>query len=90
MPEHVFGDSCLGNVDPEFKQFSMNPGSSPGGIIFAHSTDEFASILRNSGSSRLAVPAFPGPKQSESLAMPGDDGLRFNNDKSRAPLGPEP
>jgi hypothetical protein len=40
-------------------------------------------------SPRLAMPAFPGPKQSESLAMPGNDGIRFNNDESRAPLGPK-
>ena len=32
---------------------------------------------------------FPRPKQSESLAMPGDDGFRFDNDESRPPPGPE-
>jgi hypothetical protein len=90
MPEHVFGDSRLGNADSELEQLSMNRGSSPGGIIFAHGADEFANILGNPRSSRFAVLAFPGSKQSESLAMPGDDGLRFNNDKSRAPLGLEP
>ena len=67
----------------------MNSRGSPEGIIFAHGADEIANILGNPRSSRLAMPAFPGPKQSESLAMPGDDGLRFDNDKSRAPDGPE-
>jgi hypothetical protein len=35
------------------------------------------------------VSAFPGPKQAEALALPGDDRFRFDNDESRAPLGPE-
>jgi hypothetical protein len=35
------------------------------------------------------VPAFPGPKESKTFAMPGDDCFRFHEDKSRAPVGPD-
>ena len=86
MPDHVFGGRCLGNVDSEFEQFAVNSRGSPEGIIFAHRADELTNLLGNPG--RLTVPAFPGPKHTESLTMPGDDGFRFNNDKGRAPLWP--
>jgi hypothetical protein len=86
MSDHVLGDSCLGDIDSEFDQFAMNSGGSPEGIVFAHGADEITNILGNPGPSRFAMPAFPGPKQSESFAMPGDDGFRFNNDKGRAPM----
>jgi hypothetical protein len=67
----------------------MNSRGSPEGIIFAHGADKITDIFRNPLSPCLAVPAFPGPKQAESLAMPGNDGFRFNNDESRTPLGPD-
>ena len=66
----------------------MNSRGSPEGIIFAHCADELTHLFRNPRSSRLAVPAFPGPKQSECLAVPSDDSFRFNNDKGRTPLRP--
>jgi hypothetical protein len=62
---------------------------SPEGIIFAHGADEFTHIFRNPRSPRLAMPAFPSPKQAESFAMPSDDRFRFDEDESRAPLRPE-
>ena len=90
MSDHVFSDSCLRDSDSEFEQFAMNSRGSPEGIIFVHGADEITNIFRNPRSSCLAVPAFPGPKHAESLAMSGNDGFRFNNDESRAPLRPEP
>ena len=39
-------------------------------------------------SARLASRDFPGPKQSKCLPMPTDDGVGFDNDEGRAPLGP--
>ena len=89
MSDHVFSDSCLGDIDSEFEQFAMNSGGSPEGIIFAHGVDEITNILGNPGPSRFAMPAFPGPKQTESFAMPGEHSFGFNNDEGRAPLRPE-
>ena len=89
MSDHVFGDRCLGNVDSKLEQFTMNSRGSPEDIIFTNRADEITNLLGNPGSSRLTVPAFPGLKQSESLAMPSDDGFRFNNDESRSPHRPE-
>ena len=89
MPDHVFSDSCLRDIDSEFEQFAMNSRGSPEGIIFAHGADEITNILGNSRSSRFTMLAFPGPKQTESFTMPGDDCFRFNNDESRSPHRPE-
>jgi len=89
IPEHVLGDGCLRNMDSQLEQFAMNSRGSPEAIISAHRADKLTDILGNPGPSRLAAPAFPGPKQSESCAMPGDDCFRFNNDDCRAPLRPK-
>jgi hypothetical protein len=67
----------------------MNSGGSPEAIVLTHGADEITNVLRNPGPSRFSMPAFPGPKQSESLAVPGDDCFRFNNDEGRAHLRPE-
>jgi hypothetical protein len=41
------------------------------------------------GPSRLAMPAFPVPKQLKSHAIPGEHGFGFDNDESRVPLWPK-
>src|SRR5258705_7549732 len=38
---------------------------------------------------QLSKADLPGPKQAEASAMPGDHGLRFGDDESRAPTGPD-
>jgi hypothetical protein len=62
MPDHVLSNSRLGDTDSQFEQFAVNSRSASEQIVFAHGADELTDILGNSGFSRLAVPAFPGPK----------------------------
>ena len=88
MPDHIFGNGCLRDIDSKLKQFAVNSRGSPEGIISAHGADEFANILRNAWSSRLAMLTFPGPEQAESLAVPRYNCLGFDNDESRSPLRP--
>jgi len=89
MSDHVFGDRSLGNVDSKLEQFTMNSRGSPEGIVFTHRADKLTDILGNPGSSRLAVLAFPGPKQAESFAMPGEYSFGLDNNEGRAPLRPK-
>jgi hypothetical protein len=89
IPDHVLGDGRLRELDSEFEDFSMNPRSSPKRIGFAHAADQLADVLGNRRSPGSPVPAFPGPKESETFAMPGDDCFRFHEDKSGAPVGPD-
>jgi hypothetical protein len=84
-PDHVLGDGRLRELDSKFEYFSMNPRSSPKRIGFIHAADQLADVLGNRRSLGSAVPAFPGPKESETFAMPGDC-FRFHEDKSGAPV----
>jgi hypothetical protein len=59
MPDHVLGNSCLGNVDSEFEQFALNSRRSPEAIISAHGADELTNISGNPGPSRPAMQASP-------------------------------
>ena len=88
-PAHVLGDGRLRELDSEFEDFSMNPRSSPKRIGFAHASDQLADVLGNRRSPGSPMPAFPGPKESETFAMPCDDCFRFHEDKSGAPVGPD-
>jgi hypothetical protein len=45
--QHVFADAALSDVDPEFEQFSMDPGCTPKGILPAHLVDENSDCTRN-------------------------------------------
>ncbi len=56
----------------------MNAGCAPERILAAHASDQRADVVRNGWSSGPAVAALPGPEQTEGLAMPGDDGVRFD------------
>src|SRR5262249_38821491 len=40
-------------------------------------------------SARLTATNFPGPKQPEALAVPGDDGLRIDDHQGRSPIDPD-
>jgi hypothetical protein len=69
MTDHVLGDGRLGNVDSEFEQFAVNSRSSPGGIIFAHGTDEIANLYWESSVSRICR---AGISRSKAIGIPCD------------------
>jgi hypothetical protein len=37
----------------------------------------------------LATTNLPGPEQPEALAVPGNDGLRLDDDQGRSPIDPD-
>ena len=79
--QHVFADAALSDVDPEFEQFSMDPGCTPKGILPAHLADEISDLARNDGSSGWAAPHLPGPEQTKAGAMPSHDRLWLDDSK---------
>src|SRR6516164_686695 len=87
---HVLGNRGLGQHESQFEEFSMDPRRSPKGIGQAHPANELTSLFRQFRPSRLSMAAFPAPVQPESLAMPSDHGLRFDDDECRAPTRPKP
>ena len=51
-------------------------------------SDEFSHIRWDCRSTWLAVTNFPGPKESKAFPVPTDDGLWFDDNQRRSPIGP--
>jgi hypothetical protein len=88
--------SCLENcrrrqaitqVSTEFQEFPMNARSSPAGVGEAHVPDEIPNFRRY-GRPTFATPTLPSPIDAKSLAMPGDNRLRFDKEQCRTPIIP--
>ncbi len=76
MPEHVLGDGCLGNPDPEFEQLAVDPGCAPERVLPAHSPDEVMNLARERlAPGRAAGPRFAPPMRSKAVAAPLDHAL---------------
>ena len=78
--DHVLGDRCLRHRNAEFQEFAMHARRSPARIGEAHLTDQIPNFIGCRGSS-FRVATLPGPIESKPLAMPGDNGLRFDKEQ---------
>ena len=88
VPNHVFGDRGLRHLDTKFQEFAMNARSSPAGVGEAHFPDKIANF-RSHRWATFATPTLPSPIEAKPLAMPGDDGLRFDKEQCRSPTVPQ-
>src|SRR3954462_5433257 len=77
-PRHVFGHAGLPDIDPELKQFAMDPRSSPQWIGEAHLTDQSPDPDRYRRTARSA-PRLPAPVRSKARATPPPPRLRPND-----------
>ena len=66
----------------------MDARSAPKRVLAAHLPNQLTDFLRHRWAAALAAANLPSPKQSKSLAVPSDDGSRFDDAKSRTPVGP--
>jgi len=57
-------------------------------ILAANPPNQFTDFLRHWWAPGLAAADFPCPEQAESLAVPGNQGIRFYDAEGRAPRGP--
>src|SRR5438046_1881737 len=60
VPDHVFGDCRLGNLEPELEQFTMDARGAPQWVLLAHPLDKFAQLTANSGPA-WPTARFPAP-----------------------------
>jgi hypothetical protein len=67
----------------------VNARRSPQRILAAQRSNQVPDFARHYGPSSSAVPNLPGPKQAEAFAVPGDDGLGFDDDQRGPPIGPD-
>ena len=61
----------------------------PSRIVGAHAADEVDVLARNLGPADLLGARLPAPIEFEALAVPSDDGLRFDEDEGCLPAVPE-
>ena len=72
------------NVDTQLhRKLCCHARLSPSRILLCHLHDEFADVLRNSWPTSLRLPF---PKQLETLAMPANQGLGFDDDQGLFPI----
>jgi hypothetical protein len=87
MSNHVLGDRCLTDLDPELKKLAMDPWRSPQRIRPRHLADQVSDLLWHIRPSRPS--ALPSPVPTKPLAMPTDDGLGSDKHERFAPVSPE-
>jgi len=88
MAHHVLRDGGLADINAELEEFTMNSRSTPEGIISRHLPDEITDFLVDLSSARPPRSALPSPVQSESPAVPPNDGVRLDHDQPTSPVGP--
>src|SRR5271169_4659587 len=59
LPEHVFADASLANVNTELKQFSVDARRTPERVGPAHGSDQISDFVRDGGPPGLSVPNLP-------------------------------
>lgn len=67
----------------------MNARRTPARIGQAHFTDQIDDLARN-GRSTLRMTTLPFPIETESLSVPSDDSLGFDDHEGRPPTCPQP
>ncbi len=89
LPDHVFGDRGLRHLDSNLQQFPVNARSSPARVGEAHLPNQIPNFRRYRRAT-FATPTLPSPIEAKSLAMPGDNRLRFDKEQRRSPIVPQP
>jgi hypothetical protein len=88
VSDQVLGNRGLRQLEFQFQQLSVNPWSAPARIRQAHPMNQIDDFPQHGGSS-FRTATLPLPIQSESLAMPSDDGLGLDDNQYRSPAAPE-
>src|SRR6266850_5881583 len=89
LPDHVFGDRGLRHLDSNLQQFPVNARRSPARVGEAHLPNQIPNFQRHRRAT-FATPTLPSPIEAKPLAMPGDNGLQFDNEQCRSPVVPQP
>ena len=85
----VLRDGRLRQRESQLEELAMDPRCTPRGVCLMHLQDELSNLGIDWRSARAQRSALPAPVESESLAVPPDDGLRLNDHEGLTPSGPE-
>jgi len=87
---HPSQHSSLGDIEAEHLQFSMNARRTPCLVLGYHAENDLPQFPADTLSSRLgSLSRNPRPIQSETLAVPADNGLRLNENQCPLPANPQ-
>src|SRR6516225_2962639 len=89
MTRHVLADAGLTDVNTELEKLAVNARCTPKRVLAAHSADQFPNVFRYRRPSMLPGPDLPCPEQTEALPVPGDHGLRLDDQQRRSPIAPD-
>ena len=88
---HPAQHRSLRDIEAKHLQLSMNPRSTPGGVLVDHTEDQFTQFPVHALSSRTnPMPRKPFPIHLESGLVPSHYGLRLDNNQRLLPSRPEP
>ena len=82
------GHTSFRDDEAELLQFSVDLGGSPIRVFFGQASDQAADFIGNLRPPTARSRA-PSPVETETLAMPADDGFRFDEDEDVGPAGPD-
>src|SRR5262245_2593414 len=84
-PDSILRHSRFRKVETEKTKFRLDPRRSPERVFERHPFDQLTNLLVDlrTADRRLGLPS---PVELESLPMPFDDGLRFDNDQDLPPI----
>src|SRR6266481_452469 len=74
---------------PSFRSSPWMRGAPQRGLTRLHLPDQIANFRRYRWAT-FATPTLPSPIEAKSLAMPGDNSLRFDKEQRRSPIVPQP
>jgi len=66
----------------------VNARSAPARVSEAHLTDQIPNFWRRCWTT-FATPTLPCPIEAKTPAMPGNNGLRLENEQCRSPIVPQ-
>ena len=89
MAPQILADAGFTDVDAQLEQLAVNARCTPQRIFATQSADKFSNVFGNRRPPRSTMADLPGPEQTKALAVPSDDGVRFDNDQSRPPAAPD-
>jgi hypothetical protein len=81
-PEHILGDSGLGDIDRELQQLTMNTWRAPQRVI--------ADLCRDPGSADTTTARLPAPVETEAAPLPAHQRLGLDDDFGSEQRGEQP
>ncbi len=79
----------LADLDSQLEQFTVDARGAPQRVVPAHSPDQIPHLRGHRRSSFPSRSGFPTPEQPKTLAVPANDGLRFDDDDGIHATGPQ-